>query len=203
MNQSCFVCSLLSETFFSSYRSVSPEERSFALGMQFVIFRLLGYIPSPIVFGNVIDSSCLLWSVKRCSQLLPAVSGRCLLYDIQDFRYKCEDSFSFDKAFACLLQCFFPSRYVGMLSGLKLLALALFLYDLYQLRKIEKKEEEAEAATAAALEGSDLKNSNSIISLDKCKENKCASPSISIHSRNHPIDRSQSSVQEREPMISA
>lgn len=69
-------------------RSVSEEERSFALGMQFVLFRLLGYIPSPIIFGNVIDSACLLWSVRRCSNLLPAISGRCLRYDILDFRYK-------------------------------------------------------------------------------------------------------------------
>lgn len=42
-------------------RSVEEEERSFALGMQFVIFRLFGYIPAPILFGNLIDSSCLLW----------------------------------------------------------------------------------------------------------------------------------------------
>lgn len=43
------------------YRSVNEEERSFALGMQFVIFRLFGYIPAPILFGNLIDSTCLLW----------------------------------------------------------------------------------------------------------------------------------------------
>ncbi|OXA64695.1 Solute carrier organic anion transporter family member 5A1 [Folsomia candida] len=153
-------------------RSVSPEERSFALGMQFVIFRLLGYIPSPIVFGSVIDSACLLWSIKRCSVLLPAVSGRCLLYDIADFRYK----------------------YVGMLSGLKLLALALFLYDLYQLRKLEKKEEAEEAVAAAATNGDNLKSCNSIISLDKCKAIPCSS-------RNHSIDRSQCFAHEREPML--
>jgi organic anion transporter 3A len=42
-------------------RSVAEEEKAFALGIQFVIFRLFGYIPSPIIFGNVIDSTCLLW----------------------------------------------------------------------------------------------------------------------------------------------
>ena len=68
-------------------RSVSEEERSFALWMQFVLFRLLGYIPSPIIFGNVVDSACLLWSIRKCS-MHPAVSGRCLRYDILDFRYK-------------------------------------------------------------------------------------------------------------------
>ncbi|VVC97679.1 unnamed protein product [Leptidea sinapis] len=48
-------------------RSVSEEERSFALGMQFVIFRLFGYIPAPIVFGNLIDSTCILWK-QSCGE---------------------------------------------------------------------------------------------------------------------------------------
>lgn len=64
-------------------RSVSEEERSFALGMQFVIFRLFGYIPAPIVFGNLIDSTCILWQ-STCGEK----GGRCLIYDIETFRYK-------------------------------------------------------------------------------------------------------------------
>jgi organic anion transporter 3A len=64
-------------------RSVGEEERSFALGMQFVIFRLFGYIPAPILFGNLIDSTCLLWK-STCGEK----GGRCLLYDIEQFRYK-------------------------------------------------------------------------------------------------------------------
>lgn len=70
--------------FLCSYRSVSEEERSFALGMQFVIFRLFGYIPAPIVFGNLIDSTCILWK-QSCSG---EKGGRCLLYDIEQFRYR-------------------------------------------------------------------------------------------------------------------
>ena len=38
-------------------RSVEVEEKAFALGIQFLIFRLFGYIPSPIIFGKVIDST--------------------------------------------------------------------------------------------------------------------------------------------------
>lgn len=64
-------------------RSVSEEERSFALGMQFVIFRLFGYIPAPILFGNLIDSTCLLWK-STCGEK----GGRCLVYNIEAFRYK-------------------------------------------------------------------------------------------------------------------
>ena len=65
-------------------RSVEEEEKAFALGIQFVIFRIFGYIPSPILFGNVIDSTCLLWK-ETCEG---EEGGRCLLYDIELFRYK-------------------------------------------------------------------------------------------------------------------
>ena len=62
-------------------------------------------------------------------------------------------------------------RYVGVLSGLKLMALALFLYDFFQLRNLEKKEDEAASlAAAVALQAESLKlKSNSVISLDKRK----------------------------------
>ncbi|XP_022253104.1 solute carrier organic anion transporter family member 5A1-like [Limulus polyphemus] len=83
-------------------RSVSEEERSFALGMQFVIFRLFGYIPSPIMFGNVIDSTCLVWKAY-CGR----PSGFCLMHDIEQFRL----------------------RYIGMCTGLKVVAGCLFFLD--------------------------------------------------------------------------
>ena len=66
------------------FRAVDEEEKAFALGIQFVIFRLFGYIPSPILFGNVIDSTCILWK-STCEG---EAGGRCLLYDIEAFRYK-------------------------------------------------------------------------------------------------------------------
>ncbi|CAG2161777.1 unnamed protein product [Oppiella nova] len=83
-------------------RSVEEEERSLALGMQFVIFRLFGYIPSPIIFGNVIDSTCIVWKA-HCGQQ----GGFCLLYNIEQFRL----------------------RYVGVCSGLKVAAGLLFFLD--------------------------------------------------------------------------
>ncbi|XP_013791882.1 solute carrier organic anion transporter family member 5A1-like, partial [Limulus polyphemus] len=83
-------------------RSVSEEERSFALGMQFVIFRLFGYIPSPIMFGNVIDSTCLVWKAY-CGR----PSGFCLMHDIEQFRL----------------------RYIGVCTGLKVVSGCLFFLD--------------------------------------------------------------------------
>ena len=40
------------------------------------------YIPSPIMYGNVIDSTCIYWS-EQCGY-----HGNCLLYDLVYFRYK-------------------------------------------------------------------------------------------------------------------
>ncbi|KAJ6223851.1 hypothetical protein RDWZM_002396 [Blomia tropicalis] len=94
-------------------RSVAEEERSLALGMQFVLFRLFGYIPSPIVFGNVIDSTCLVWKA-HCGQQ----GGFCLLYNIEQFRL----------------------RYVGVCSALKITAALLFFLDWLLICYREKKE---------------------------------------------------------------
>ncbi|KAK0158530.1 hypothetical protein PV328_009522 [Microctonus aethiopoides] len=119
-------------------RSVSEEERSFALGMQFVIFRLFGYIPAPILFGNLIDSTCLLWQ-SACGKK----GGRCLLYDIEQFRY----------------------RYVGLCAGIKILALALFLVDWWLVRRRRQLEDNPAGLTVNDIVGS-------IISLDKLFEEK-------------------------------
>ncbi|XP_073991491.1 organic anion transporting polypeptide 30B isoform X2 [Rhodnius prolixus] len=116
-------------------RSVNEEERSFALGMQFVIFRLFGYIPAPILFGNLIDSTCLFWK-STCGEK----GGRCLLYDIEQFRY----------------------RYVGLCAGIKLLALSLFLIDWWLVRRRTHLDESQPVITVT-----DLVTSGSIISLDK------------------------------------
>lgn len=118
-------------------RSVGEEERSFALGMQFVIFRLFGYIPAPILFGNLIDSTCLLWK-STCGEK----GGRCLLYDIEQFRYK----------------------YVGICAGIKILALALFLVDWWLVRRRRQLEEQATMTIGDVV--------GSIISLDKLFEER-------------------------------
>ncbi|OWR47747.1 hypothetical protein KGM_215607 [Danaus plexippus plexippus] len=118
-------------------RSVSEEERSFALGMQFVIFRLFGYIPAPIVFGNLIDSTCILWK-QSCNG---EQGGRCLLYDIEQFRY----------------------RYVGLCGGIKIVALGIFLADWWLVRRRRHLETSAPLDPQKDIAGS-------IISLDKLFE---------------------------------
>jgi len=115
-------------------RAVSEEEKAFALGIQFVIFRLFGYIPSPILFGNVIDSTCLLWK----STCKGEEGGRCLMYDIEAFRYK----------------------YVGVCCGIKVLSVIIFCLDWYLIKRRENEEKKQKSMTVGEIV-------NSIISLDK------------------------------------
>ncbi|XP_037957068.1 solute carrier organic anion transporter family member 5A1 isoform X2 [Teleopsis dalmanni] len=119
-------------------RSVSEEERSFALGMQFVIFRLFGYIPAPILFGNLIDSTCLLWK-SSCGEK----GGRCLIYDIEKFRFK----------------------YVGLCTAVKIVALAIFIIDWWLVRRRKHLDKLKPLNASDPVIGS-------IISLDKLFEEK-------------------------------
>ncbi|XP_063781805.1 solute carrier organic anion transporter family member 3A1 [Pseudophryne corroboree] len=62
-------------------RAVSPELKSYALGVLFLLLRLIGFIPPPLIFGAGIDSTCLYWSTFCGEQ------GACALYDNVAYRY--------------------------------------------------------------------------------------------------------------------
>ncbi|ALC38472.1 Oatp26F [Drosophila busckii] len=61
----------------ATLRCVQDEQRSFALGLQFWVVRLLGTIPAPLIFGALIDESCILWQ-ESCDK---QAGGACLVYD--------------------------------------------------------------------------------------------------------------------------
>ncbi|TMS02718.1 solute carrier organic anion transporter family, member 1D1 [Larimichthys crocea] len=62
-------------------RSLQPDLKALALGMQSLIVRTLGGIPPPIYFGALIDRTCLKWGSKQCGG-----RGACRLYDAYAFR---------------------------------------------------------------------------------------------------------------------
>ncbi|XP_016987868.1 solute carrier organic anion transporter family member 4C1 [Drosophila rhopaloa] len=64
-----------------NYRAVATEDKSFAQGLALMMISLLALIPGPIMFGRLIDSTCLVWT-KTCSG-----NGNCQLYDQTRFRY--------------------------------------------------------------------------------------------------------------------
>uniref|UniRef100_A0A672ICZ7 Solute carrier organic anion transporter family member n=1 Tax=Salarias fasciatus TaxID=181472 RepID=A0A672ICZ7_SALFA len=67
-----FLCSIPALT--ATLRCVPDSQRSFGLGIQWIVVRTLGGIPGPIAFGSVIDISCLLWQ-DQCGE-----QGSCYLY---------------------------------------------------------------------------------------------------------------------------
>ncbi|KAG8187152.1 hypothetical protein JTE90_020030 [Oedothorax gibbosus] len=62
-------------------RCIKTEDKSIALGTFETLLSAFGFIPYPIVFGALVDHSCLVWE-KSCGQ-----TGNCWFYDITKFNY--------------------------------------------------------------------------------------------------------------------
>jgi hypothetical protein len=54
------------------------DDRSFGLGFQSLILRLLGAFPGPVIFGSLIDNTCVVWQFDDCPQL---AHRTCAKYD--------------------------------------------------------------------------------------------------------------------------
>uniref|UniRef100_A0A8B9RAZ5 Solute carrier organic anion transporter family member n=1 Tax=Astyanax mexicanus TaxID=7994 RepID=A0A8B9RAZ5_ASTMX len=126
-------------------RSIHPDLKSLALGMQTLIVRTLGAIPPPIYFGALIDKTCLKWGVKRCGG-----RGACRLYDADAFR----------------------ATFLGLIYGLYTLSYLLCglvynrLSHRHKQQTVEKQAKEAEQEGKGTVNG----DKNGPTAIIKCKE---------------------------------
>ncbi|XP_069396076.1 solute carrier organic anion transporter family member 2B1 isoform X2 [Paralichthys olivaceus] len=63
-------------------RTVSTEDKSFAVGVQYMLFRVLAFMPGPVLYGSVIDTTCILWG-RKCDK-----QTSCLYYNLDQFRQR-------------------------------------------------------------------------------------------------------------------
>ncbi|XP_031830783.1 organic anion transporting polypeptide 58Dc [Nomia melanderi] len=67
--------------FLVSVRCVDEKDKTVAMGFGLTIMSLFAFIPSPILFGFILDKTCLVWG-KTCSG-----TGNCWLYNGVTLRY--------------------------------------------------------------------------------------------------------------------
>ncbi|XP_067665010.1 solute carrier organic anion transporter family member 2B1-like [Haliotis asinina] len=63
-------------------RSVAEKDKSMAVGLYTFSVSVLVYLPGPIVYGKIIDTTCIVWNYA-CGK-----RGSCALYDLVDQRMK-------------------------------------------------------------------------------------------------------------------
>ncbi|XP_066502050.1 solute carrier organic anion transporter family member 2B1 [Hoplias malabaricus] len=79
----CFLASLSqTPSFMMILRTVTPTDKSFALGIQFMLFRVLAFLPAPVLYGSAIDSTCIQWG-RKCNK-----NTSCNYYDLDLLRQR-------------------------------------------------------------------------------------------------------------------
>lgn len=63
----------------ATFRVVDFSQRAFAVGLQSLLLKVFGSIPGPIIFGALIDETCLIWEYD-CDG-----AGTCWMYENKQF----------------------------------------------------------------------------------------------------------------------
>ncbi|CAG2108566.1 unnamed protein product [Medioppia subpectinata] len=75
----------------ATLRCVEKSQKSVALGVQWFTVRLIGSIPAPLLFGRLIDHSCILWQPQSPTNTTGTpgadITGSCLVYDNRQMAY--------------------------------------------------------------------------------------------------------------------
>ena len=64
-----------------SLRAVEPRDKAASLVILVSLLSLFAFFPSPIIYGAMLDSACLIWG-EQCKE-----TTNCLLYDTDRMRY--------------------------------------------------------------------------------------------------------------------
>ena len=67
--------------FLIALRCVEERDKSLSLGILMAVQTLFSFLPAPIIFGILIDKTCILWG-STCSK-----KGNCWLYDGELLRF--------------------------------------------------------------------------------------------------------------------
>ncbi|XP_029957566.1 solute carrier organic anion transporter family member 2B1 isoform X1 [Salarias fasciatus] len=91
-------------------RTVPAEDKSFAVGVQYMLFRVLAFLPGPVLYGSVIDTTCILWG-RKCGK-----QTSCHYYNLDAFRQRflgLQTFFVFGGLLCFLLTVFILRRRAG------------------------------------------------------------------------------------------
>ncbi|KAM9540220.1 solute carrier organic anion transporter family member 2B1-like [Salvelinus alpinus] len=96
----CFIASFSqTPSYMMILRTVRPEDKSFAVGVQYMLFRVLAFLPAPVLYGTAIDTTCIIWG-KKCGR-----NTSCHYYNMDLFRQRFLglQAFFVTGAFVCFL----------------------------------------------------------------------------------------------------
>ena len=72
---------LVYNPFVDSNRCVDVQDKSLSIAFNVVLLSLFAMLPSPIIYGKIIDGACILWQ-----NICGGETGNCLTYDTVKLR---------------------------------------------------------------------------------------------------------------------